>query len=387
MAPRSELQKRRTSLQNHIRAAVSSGDLQPGQMVPTVRQLAEQFQLSLSVANQALQGLVEEGLLYSVPRSGTFVGPRHDPTSEFYLLLLPDSAYLQSPFEESKLARLRTGFETHITRLGGAGLVLGLDQALQFQQRSEMPALAGVFNYAYDPTRAANWHTDAPIPQVGFASWAEDPEQMDLVSFDDIDAGRQAARFLIGLGHRQIAFLALHAENEPPGGYLWSADREAGWRQALEEIGLRTEALAFRPEHIKHLPSIEGQMADVEEAAARIVRRPDITAVIAANDIVALSLFQVLRQTNVPAARWPVVVGFDNLPQASDCLLTSFDLPWSEIGRAAADLLWQRRHGKLTGAPQHSRVSMRLIRRITTQSGWSAITPGIAYQNLPFPRK
>lgn len=368
MASRSEIQKRRAALQDYLRLALRNGTLLPGQILPTVRMLAEQFKLSLSVANQSLQELADEGLLYTVPRLGTFVGQRQDPISEFYLLLLPDH-----PTDESKHVGLQVGFETRITQLGGASLVLLPEEALRHRERAELPPLAGVFNYSFDPTREVNWHADGVIPHVGFASWAEDPEHTDLVSFDDIDGGRQAARYLIGLGHRQIAFLALHPQIGVPGLYLWSAEREAGWREAMAEAGLRVEGLSFRPQRTSGFrPSWQSHMADVEPAACRLIGRSDISAVVAANDIVAISLFRTLRAAHVPAERWPAVVGFDNLPRTRRYPLTSFHLPWDEIGRSAADILWQRRHGQLTGKTAHLRIPVSLIRRLTSQAAWSA---------------
>jgi hypothetical protein len=335
--------------------------------------LSEQFHLSLSVVNQALQELAEEGLVTIVPRLGTFVGQQQSSVSEFYLLLLPDHSE-----DESKHVGLQVGFETRITQLGGASLVLQPEQALHHHQRGEMPPLAGVFNYAFDPTRNVNWYADGVAPRVGFASWAEDPAHSDLVSFDDVDGGSQATRALLGAGHRRIAYLALHPEQEPHGVHLWSAEREQGWRQAMEEAGLTTEGLAFHPQRNGGFrPSMEAHMADVEPAARQLIACNDISAVVAANDIVALSLFRALRAARIPAERWPAVVGFDNLPHARRYPLTSFHLPWDEVGRTAADLLWQRRHGQLTGDYVHRRISMSLIRRLTSQAGWSATSHAV----------
>ena len=368
MASRSEIQGRRAALKEYLRLALRNGTLLPGQILPTVRMLSKQFHLSLSVVNQALQELAEEGLVTIVPRLGTFVGQPNSNLSEFYLLLLPDH-----PADESKHAGLQVGFETRITQLGGASLVLQPEQAVRHRERGEMPPLAGVFNYAFDPNRDTSRYTDGSTPQVGFASWAEDPEHSDLVSFDDVDGGCQAARALLGAGHRRIAYLALHLEHGPFGVYLWSSEREQGWRQAMESAGLSTEGLAFHPQTIsKFRPSMEKHMEDVEPAARQLIARNDISAVVAANDIVALSLFRVLRAARIPAERWPAVVGFDNLPRTRRYPLTSFHLPWDEVGRTAADLLWQRRHGQLTGDYVHRRIPMSLIRRLTSQAGWSA---------------
>jgi DNA-binding LacI/PurR family transcriptional regulator len=362
------VQKRRKALQEYLRLAMKNGTLLPGQILPTVRMLADQFQVSLSVANQAVQELADEGLVYTAPRLGTFVGQRHEAVSEFYLLLLPDY-----PHEASKHVGLQVGFETRITQLGGASLVLQPEQAMQHRERGELPPLAGVFNYAFDRNRSDNWQDDGALPQVGFASWADERVHSDLVSFDDFDGGLQATRHLIALGHRRIAYLAMHPDHGDPGIFLWSAERERGWRQAMQEANLDSRQMVFCPEGTGHLHVASGaRLADGEPAVCRLIARSDITAVVAANDYAALFLFQTLRAAGISIAHWPAVVGFDNLPRTRRYPLTSFHLPWDEVGRVAADLLWQRRQGQLTGEPVHRQIPMSLIRRLTSHAGWLA---------------
>lgn len=373
MATKAEVQKRRMALKQFVCQALEKGELTPGQILPPVRELAERFQLSLSVVTHSVRELADEGLLYSVPRVGTFVGQPQAHSSEYYLLLLP-----YHPGDEPKQARLRLGFEERITQLGATSLVMPAEQALEYRDRSELPALAGVFNYAYNPESALNWHDDGVLPYVGFASWTEDKSLSDLVSFDDVDGGRQATQHLISLGHRHIAYLAFHAGRTGLGVHLWSAEREEGWKQALSGAGLASAGLAYYMETV--LPPrtmIPDQIAATQSMVRPLLRRPDITAVVAANDYIALGLVSALRAASIALESWPAIVSFDNSMVASDNLLTSFDLPWQDLGRAAADQLWQRRQGRLVGPPEHRRVPMRLIRRMTSQIGWSIITQAI----------
>lgn len=375
------MQRRRTALKQFLKETLARGELLPGQILPSVRQLAEQHQLSLSVVNQVLQEFADLGVLYSVPRVGTFVGQRHRHASEFYLLLLPGN--LQDSEREF---RLQLGFEERITQLGGTSLVMTPQQALDLRDREELPPLTGVFNYAYHPDRAVNWHDDGTLLSVGFASWMEDSEHSDIVSFDDVDGGRRATQYLIGLGHRQIAFLAMHPAHYQQGVYLWSVEREQGWRQALEEADLSPEALFFPMETLLPFRAPNDECAEAVRLAARfLARRRDITAVVAANDAIAYGLFAALRDACIKPENWPAVVSFDNfdsMPSASKYMLTSFSLPWDELGRTAADLLWERKNGKLTGPPEHRRVPVRLIRRMTSQAGWSHLVPEVTAETV-----
>ena len=59
-----------------IAAAIESGELPPGQRLPAQQRLAQMAGVSKSVIQNALAVLHEQGIVYSVPRLGTFAGPR-----------------------------------------------------------------------------------------------------------------------------------------------------------------------------------------------------------------------------------------------------------------------------------------------------------------------
>ena len=61
-------------VRRHLRQQiVSSGKLQTGQQIPTMRELAKQCRTNVQTIHQAITALVREGLLTSVPGVGTFV--------------------------------------------------------------------------------------------------------------------------------------------------------------------------------------------------------------------------------------------------------------------------------------------------------------------------
>jgi len=80
--------------------------------------------------------------------------------------------------------------------------------------------------------------------------------------------------------------------------------------------------------------------------AISLTTRQDITAVLLQRQRGGWTL-EALRESEVPAHRWPVVVSFDNLIHASKYLLTSFTMPWERsgeqplipVGRRQDDLL------------------------------------------------
>jgi GntR family transcriptional regulator len=63
-------------IEEQIRALIQRGDLAPGTMLPTVRQLAEDLNVAPNTVARAYTDLQEEGWLISEGRRGTHVAPK-----------------------------------------------------------------------------------------------------------------------------------------------------------------------------------------------------------------------------------------------------------------------------------------------------------------------
>src|SRR4028118_787513 len=99
MATRKEVRERRDALRENIRVSHKNCILTAGMQVPPVRELAARFGLSNQVAHQEVQRMVEEGLLYSVPGSGTFMGTPPTKTSHFFLTVAYHEVNLIEPLD------------------------------------------------------------------------------------------------------------------------------------------------------------------------------------------------------------------------------------------------------------------------------------------------
>jgi DNA-binding LacI/PurR family transcriptional regulator len=227
-----------------------------------------------------------------------------------------------------------------------------------------------MYGYGTPELRQA-WGLPDDVPIAHFFGHAVEPERTDVVSFDDIAGGRMATQHLLDLGHRTIAYLGLHTADFDSK-WSWSQERMNGWSEVLQAAGLPTEGLAYIAERVPTFNDQECVAAGAEIAERGLAARRDVTAVVACNDVAALGLIEALNRAGVPKDEWPAIVGFDDLPLAGGRLLTSLRLPYDDVGRAAARLLWQRRHGLLFGPPVHERVPMKLLPRLSSKAGWSA---------------
>ncbi|KHL03530.1 LacI family DNA-binding transcriptional regulator [Sinomonas humi] len=196
-----------------------------------------------------------------------------------------------------------------------------------------------------------NVHADVPVVAV-------DPHtgHVDLptVETDNFGGARNAAHFLIRLGHRRIGFVAGRSDLRS------AAAREGGYRKALTEAGL-----PFDPACVV-VGNYERECS--REAARRLLTQPDRpTAVFAANDLSAIVVIEVARELGLEVPCDLSVVGFDDVPEASryHLPLTTVRQPMGQIGAAAADLVVALMNGE-TPEATHLRMPTRLIARATT---------------------
>ncbi|WP_202081670.1 GntR family transcriptional regulator [Caldalkalibacillus salinus] len=63
-------------LEEHFRTLIEEGKLQPGDMIPSERELSEAFHISRMTIRQAITNLANEGLITRVKGKGTFVAEK-----------------------------------------------------------------------------------------------------------------------------------------------------------------------------------------------------------------------------------------------------------------------------------------------------------------------
>lgn len=362
---RRETLERKNALLSDLRMAHDHGVAMPGEMALSLRELSAKYGLSMRTISIELQKLVDEGVLYTIPRVGTFVGRPHSARNNLFLALFPYSDALNTQW-----SALRAGFEDRIATLGGTSLVLDFETARSYKNAGDIVSPAGIFEFV-DFVQEPVW-LEPEVAHVEFGQFPSVHSGSDAVYFDNPDGGWKATKHLLALGHKKIAFMAIHSEEEDPGFLLWSQQREEGWRHALEETGLSAEGLVFRPKHVPDF-EIETFHALSVEVANRLLEREDITAVVAVNAYAVHGLFEALRATRRPSKLWPAVVGFDTeISQSGNDamhIVTALRLPWEEAGREAANLLWERSQGRLD-VPEQRLVPMTLIPRLSCRREW-----------------
>lgn len=165
--------------------------------------------------------------------------------------------------------------------------------------------------------------------------------------------GYLLGRELYELGHRRVGVVA------GPAQLTTTSDRVAGLRRATREYG-------------RTLPARRIVYADFDRdsgaAAAKdlLDAEPDLTAIAALNDTMAIGALALLRERGVAVPGQVSVIGFDDMPMARDVTpaLTTVRLPLADIGARAMTLALEP---PAEGAgPRVEEVPAELVRRDST---------------------
>jgi DNA-binding LacI/PurR family transcriptional regulator len=178
-------------------------------------------------------------------------------------------------------------------------------------------------------------------------------EFVHSVTIDNLNAGREAARHLVELGHKRVGYIGNRF------GLQADTERFSGYRQILEE-----RDIGFQPELVAHGDGRpEGGMSAME----RLLALPEPpTAVFCYNDMEAIGALRAIREHGLTVPGDVSVVGLDDLFLASytDPPLTTIQQPKHQMGRLAAEILLQLLSG---GKPDsHVTLAGKLIVRQTT---------------------
>jgi LacI family transcriptional regulator len=186
---------------------------------------------------------------------------------------------------------------------------------------------------------------------------------LPAVTSDDMLGMRLAVDHLVALGHRRVAHLA------GPAFFSTGQARRVGFEQALREQGLQPAGIATCGAY-----SIEAGASGMRELLALRprARSGGFTAVVAANDLIALGALQVLQAKGIEVPQDVSLIGHNDMPLLDQLRppLTSVRIQHYEMGLRAARLLMAALHGTPDAA------STVVLRPELMVRGSTAVAPG-----------
>ena len=166
----------------------------------------------------------------------------------------------------------------------------------------------------------------------------------DAVVPDNSGGAHALAHLLTDLGHRSIGVIG------GPALLTTTRDRLGSFRLGLEERGI-----TLRPDLI-----VNGDFSrdgGAKAALTLIERNPALSAIFTLNDVMAVGALSALRSRNIRVPEDISVVGFGDIPLASDVTpaLTTVRVPMREMGVCAMELALQpgRSEAQIEHFPTH----------------------------------
>lgn len=307
---------------------IEEGKYGLGDRLPSEKQLAEQFEVSIITIRQAVEALSRDGYVEKIQGSGTYV--RHlRPVIErkVWALVVPNlKSYWYPPMAQGleEVAR-SAGIDVVVTGTDLAGDP-GEEVRRMVGMGAEAFAIAPSFDKPIDATVCMELSM-AGLPLVFCGDYVEGVN-CPRVLWDYQGGGRLATEHLISLGHTRIAFLSHPTTNTST--LMW-----AGYTEALREAGLE----AWPPRGVY---ADSYRETDLYRASRELLGAwPRATAVICTHDAIAYHVCRAAEDAGISVPDEFSVVGFYgfHMDEVEGLFLTTIAVPKYELGQETGKIL------------------------------------------------
>jgi GntR family transcriptional regulator of arabinose operon len=319
-------------LVNWIRDRIKNQEFKYGEKLASEKELGQMFSVSRQTVRQAINVLVQDGLLESRQGSGTYVTRRiagkHSPKMVVGVISTYVNDYIFSG--------ILRGMENVLTENGYSMQLAFTHNHIE----SEKNALANMLTRGVDGLIVEPAKSGLPSPNIDlyqealqegtpilFFNTYYSSLALPHVALDDAAAGLAATEYLIRAGHRRIAGIFKLDDYQ---GRL----RYAGYVRALINAGIALD------DNLVLWYSTE-DFADGFSTGKMRQRLSSATAIFCYNDQIALKAVSALREAGKRVPEDVSVISVDNSDLAKLCEvpLTSVAHPMEELGITAAQNL------------------------------------------------
>ncbi|MFI2856525.1 substrate-binding domain-containing protein [Paenibacillus sp. JSM ZJ436] len=342
--------------------------LKPHDLIPSEGELAAKFGVSRMTGKLALQALQDEGLVYRMPRRGTFLADV-DRSQLEQAAGSTEGAYNQEELAAGRqIALIVPGMDDYIGRL-----VVSIDRAAHRQgiaivlriagtEEEEMAAveafaarrdIMGILLFPVDRKICGDHLLRLKLQKYPVVILDRQFNEIDFdsVSHDHYQGSYNMTAHLLSLGHREIGFIAgqLHQVRS-------REERYQGYLDALlaGKVDIQQERILIREE-----PGIlyEGDLERVKLIGDFLKRASGLTALVCCDDYLAMSAMNAALRLGYRVPEDLSVTGFSDhsMLEYAPVPMTTVAQPLDDFGAEALKLLLHRRQ-----EPEAKAQSIRL---------------------------
>ena len=324
-------------IRDQLVTRIKAGQLKPNSVIPSDRELAEEFAVSRYTAIRAVQELEKEGIVFREQGKGTFVSPS---TALFGIefkktykigIVISDLAFVGLPYMNRGLKGVNEKLSIYSYNLVLFGLTGTQDsKTFSIEEIVEKKQVDGLLidDNASPQTIAFLCRENFPFVQFGSDVGKLDGYDYSRVVVDTDTVFYRGVEYLVELGRRNIAFLQGFVSEQSK---AYSAH---AFLDALHAFGLRE-----KEEYLCH--GRYGEESGREMANKLFSSTSDLPdAIITNEDMLALGVIKEARARGISIPGDLMVLGLGDY--LLDSPITTFKTPVYEMGSEAAEHLIQK---------------------------------------------
>lgn len=276
--------------------------------LPSERILSEKYKVERATLRRALNLLVEDNLLIKIPGSGSKVNRellerpiKVSKLSNNIAFILPaeSSDKIYQPF----IAALFYDFEKECQSYNYNLFYIKLNSEEDLYERVFKTDLKGIVWVSKVNDILIKKANKINIPSVCISNYVPG---IKSILCDNSLGSNLAINHLINLGHKKIGYINGISD------YLNAIERFAGYISALNQYGYEYDSSLVRDGDWTFESGYEATLDLIKST-------PEITAIYAANDMMALGAIKAIQQSDKAVPKDISVVGFDNINQGIYC--------------------------------------------------------------------
>lgn len=353
-------------LMENLHQKIISGEIRPGEKLPSENELSAEYGVSRQTVRKALQILQNDGYIYAEHGRGTFCSEmmRHTRSSR-------NIAVVTTYLSDYIFPRIVQGIDRVFTENGYSILLKNTRNSRSLEAKCLEELLQkDIDGLIIEPSKSQIFcrHVNLyemldeyKIPYVFIQGVHAQMKDRPQILLDDCRGGYLVTKHLTSLGHRRI--VGIFKSDDTQG-----QQRHKGYVQALQEAGIAYDpdlVVWFYTEDRKTHPYEKiRQMAEERESHP-------FDAVVAYNDQVAIEVIRALGDMGLNVPEDVSVTGYDDSYLAATCKvpLTTVSHPQERLGEMAAELLLKIiREGSLKEGESHVLIEPELIVRESSRA-------------------
>jgi DNA-binding LacI/PurR family transcriptional regulator len=338
------------AVRDAVREAIDAGIFQPGEQMPSTKELSDQLEVSLVTTHRALQELVTNGVLQRSQGKGTFVHERYKDRkrtiSDVRLGLIFHHEASLGDFHHSQI------FEG----IRQAAQQLAVDLVLLRWGEDVRNECNGFLFVNPSPQEIDTFVAQARRKPTLVAGAKSHHKQVPAIDVDNVDLSRQAVNHLADLGHTGIGYVGGDER------IASSRDRWDGFLSAAQQRNTTP-----RDQHV--IRALSWRLDERERMALiRALSSPTRpSAIVAAGYYYALDVYSAAATVGLQIPEDLSVVGVDDPLSAAFLAppLTTLRQPLVQLGHASVTALFEQIQNDQPDVESRTLAAELVIRRST----------------------